>query len=400
MMKNDFPIFKSNDRQKPFVYLDSAATAQKPRAVIDAVVHYYENYNANIHRGVYRISQKATQACESVREKIKNFIHAEKTEEIIFTSGTTEAINLIAFCFGENFSKGDEIIISEMEHHSNIVPWQLLCERCGAMLKIIPMDDKGELNLETFEKLLSSKTKLVSVTHISNVLGTVNPIEKIISLAHQKNIPVLIDGAQAVAHTPIDVRSLDCDFYVFSGHKMYAPTGIGVLYGKEKFLNQMPPYQGGGDMIKYVTFDKTEFAELPNKFEAGTQNMAGIIGLGAAVDFILSIGFEKILKHEQELTQYALEALKKIPSIKIIGNPSERIGVISFVMDHVHPHDLGTILDTDNIAVRVGHHCAQPVADHFNVPATARISFGIYNTKEDVDQLIEGLKKVIHVFRL
>ncbi|MFQ6112828.1 MAG: SufS family cysteine desulfurase, partial [bacterium] len=370
-----------------------------PRAVIDAVKAYYECQNANIHRGVHYLSEIATKVYEDTRANIKNFISANSTKEIIFVRSSTEAINLVASSFGKKYIKeGDEIIISTMEHHSNIVPWQILCEATGAKLRIIPINDHSEIIFEEFEHLLNEKTKLVAVVHVSNSLGTINPVKNIIALAHRHNVPVLVDGAQAVPHIRVDVQSLDCDFYVFSGHKVFGPTGVGVLYAKEAILEDMPPYQGGGDMIKSVTFEKTIYNELPHRFEAGTPNIAGVIGLGKALDCVMQIGYENITKYEQSLLKYATEALSAIERLKIIGTAKQKAAVISFVIEGVHPHDVGTVLDREGIAVRTGHHCTQPVMQRFNVPATARASLAFYNTKEEIDILIKGIHKVIKLF--
>lgn len=397
--KNDFPLLQQTSRGKPLVYFDTSATSQKPQVVIDALQRYYIHDNANIHRGVYELSERATQHYESVREKVRQLINAASTQEIIFTKGTTESINLIAYSFGSSQLKtGDEILISGMEHHSNIVPWQIACERVGAHLKIIPVLDNGELDLNAYQQLLSHKTKLVALIHVSNVLGTINPVKKMIEWAHEKNIPVLLDGAQAIAHQSVDVRELDCDFYAFSSHKMYGPTGVGVLYGKRAWLEQLPPYQSGGDMISTVTFEKTTYNVLPYKFEAGTPNIADVIGFGAAIDYFQSIGFTRIIEHEKKLLDYANTLLKTIPNLRIIGNSSKKIGVISFVMPQAHPHDIGTILDQQGIAVRAGHHCAMPLMERFQIPATVRISFGLYNDEQDVDRLIEGLHEVLRIF--
>lgn len=399
-IRQDFPILRELIHGKPLVYLDNAATTQKPLFVLDTLHHYYRSQNANIHRGTHYLSQVATFEYEKARGKIRQFINAKDNKEIIFVRGTTEAINLISNSYGRKHIKtGDEIIISAMEHHSNIVPWQLLCEQTGARLRVIPMTHSGELIMEAYDKLLSERTKLVSVVHISNALGTVNPVKEIIRLAHERNVPVLLDAAQAVAHASVDVRDLDCDFLVFSGHKMYGPTGVGVLYGKQKLLEEMPPYHGGGDMIRTVSFEKTTYAELPNKFEAGTPNIAGGIGLGAAVDYINRIGIQKIAEYENELLMYATEKMSTIPVLKIIGTAKEKAGAVSFVIDNVHPHDVGTLLDLEGVAIRTGHHCAQPVMQFYGVPATSRASFAFYNTKEEIDILINGLHKVTEVFK-
>ncbi len=398
-IREDFPILKSKVRGKDLIYFDNAATTQKPNKVIERIKKYYEEENSNVHRGVHYLSELATKEYESARETIRNFINAESTEEIIFTRGTTEAINLIANSFGKTFiNEGDEIIISEMEHHSNIVPWQILCQERNARLRILPFDDNGELMLDEFEKLFNEKTKLVSIVHISNSLGTVNPIDKIIEISHSFAVPVLIDGAQSIMHNKIDVNELGVDFFVFSGHKIYGPTGIGVLYGKKDYLEQMLPYQGGGDMIRSVTFEKTIYNDLPYKFEAGTPNIEGAIGLKSAIDYLIEIGIEQIAEYENQLLKYATEKLSEIPQLKIIGNAREKGPIISFVLENIHPHDVGTILDLEGIAVRTGHHCTQPVMEHFKVPATTRASFSFYNTKEEIDILVQGIQKVIKVF--
>ena len=398
-IKKDFPLLAQKIHGKPLVYLDSGATTQKPKTVIDVIERYYCTDNANVHRGVHSLSERATVAFETTRQKMKEFINAKHLHEIIFTRGATDAINLVATSFGAlQVKSGDEIIVSMMEHHSNIVPWQLLCERVGATLKVIPVDDDGSLDIEAYKTLITDRTRLLSVVHVSNVLGTINPVKHIIDIAHQHHVPVLLDGAQAVSHMQIDVQALDCDFYVFSGHKLYGPTGMGVLYGKTQWLDKMPPYQGGGDMIKRVSFEKTEYNVLPHKFEAGTPNIAGVIGMGAAIDYVKHIGFDTILSHEQALTRYAQEALQHVPGLRIIGNAPNKVGVISFVMEQAHPHDIGTILDREGIAVRVGHHCAMPLMERFNIPATVRVSFGIYNDYQEVDSLITGLEKVIQLF--
>jgi cysteine desulfurase/selenocysteine lyase len=403
-IREDFPILNQIVRGKPLVYLDSAATSQKPQAVIDAVSRFYETSNANIHRGVHLLSEKATEAYEEARAKVKKFLHARETREIIFVRGATEAINLVAQSWGrKNLKEGDEIIISHMEHHSNIVPWQMLCEQTGAVLKVIPVNDAGELLFEEYKKLLTEKTKLVSVVHISNALGTVNPVKEIIQAARRKNpgIRVLIDGAQAVPHLKVDVQDLDCDFYVFSGHKLFAPTGIGALYGKAAILEAMPPYQGGGDMISSVSFEKTTYNEIPFKFEAGTPDISGVIGLGAAIDYLSSIDFGGAALHlyEQEVLAYGSDLLSQVKGVRLIGTAREKAGVISFVMEGIHPHDIGTILDREGIAIRTGHHCAMPLMRRFGVPATARASLDFYNTKEEINMLAQGLEKVKEVFR-
>lgn len=398
-LKADFPILHQEVNGKPLVYLDNAASTQKPRIVIDRMKQYYEKDNANVHRGVHTLSQRATDAFEGAREKIRGFLNAAGTEEIIFVRGATEGINLVARSFAQKFlKKGDEILVSAMEHHSNIVPWQMACEEKGARLRVIPMNRNGELNMKAFPSLLNANTKLVAVTHISNALGTVNPLPQIIEKAHTRNIPVLVDGAQSVPHTPIDVREMGCDFFVLSGHKMYGPTGIGVLYGRSQWLDQLPPYQGGGDMIRSVSFEKTTFNDLPYKFEAGTPNIAGAIGLAAAVEYLESIGMERIARHEKMLMDYATPRLLELEGMSIFGNARQKAAVISFLFGDIHPHDIGTILDQEGVAIRTGHHCAQPVMDFFAIPATARASFGLYNTKDDVLRLTDALKKVSEVF--
>ncbi len=398
-IREDFPILKTEVYSKPLVYLDNAATTQKPQVVIDTISHYYEHLNSNIHRGVHKLSQLATDNYEAARKTVQNFINAKSVEEIIFTRGTTESLNLFAYSFSKAFIKaGDEIIISTMEHHSNIVPWQIVCEDRGAVLKVIPINDDGEIIWEEFEKLISEKTKLVSIVHISNSLGTVNPIEKIITTAHKNNIPIMIDIAQSVQHTPIDVQKLDCDFLAFSGHKLYGPTGIGVFYGKKKYLELMPPYQGGGDMILSVSFEKTKYNALPYKFEAGTPNIAGTIGLAEAIKYVQNIGFENIIRQENELLNYATELSKDIPELRIIGTAGNKCSVLSFELKGIHPHDIGSLLDRDGVAIRTGHHCTEPVMRRFNVPATSRASFSFYNTKEEVDALFKSVRKVIKMF--
>jgi cysteine desulfurase/selenocysteine lyase len=398
-IRQDFPLLHQEVNGKPLAYLDNAATSQKPTQVIKALDKYYQEDNANIHRGVHTLSERATIDYEQARGKVRSFINANSEKEIIFVRGATEGINLIAQSYGRtNLKTGDEIIISEMEHHSNIVPWQLLCEQTGAILKIIPINDSGELILEEFEKLLSPKTKLVSLAHISNALGTINPIQSIIDRAHEHNAIVIIDGAQATPHTIVDVQALDCDFYVFSGHKLFGPTGIGVLYGKAHLLEAMPPWQGGGDMIKMVSFEKTLYNDLPYKFEAGTPHIAGVIGLGAAIDYVSATGLNAIAAYEHELLEYATEKILEVKDLRLIGTAQEKTSILSFVMDSIHPHDIGTILDHEGIAIRTGHHCAMPVMTHFNVPATARASFAFYNTFEEVDRLIQALGKAREVF--
>lgn len=399
-VRADFPILNQLAHGHPLVYLDNAATTQKPLAVIETLDRYYRCENANIHRGIHLFSERATKSFEDVRTKVKQFINAKDCKEIIFLRGTTEAINLVAQCYARpRLQPGDEIIISAMEHHSNIVPWQLVCEQTGAVLKIIPMTESGELILETYQKLLTPRTKLVSIVHISNALGTINPVREMIELAHKQGIPVLLDGAQSIAHCAVDVQSLNCDFYAFSGHKMYGPTGIGVLYGKAELLQAMPPYHGGGDMISQVSFEKTVYKDIPYKFEAGTPHIAGVIGLGAAIDYLTKLGLEQIAAYEKELLDYATEAVKQIPGLNLIGTAKDKAGILSFTLANAHPHDIGTILDHQGIAIRAGHHCAMPVMEFFKVPATARASFAFYNTTDEVDILVNGLKKVQEIFQ-
>ena len=399
LVREDFPILKQTVNGKPLVYLDNAATSQKPQSVIDALVNYYTTENSNVHRGVHTLSQQATDDYEGARSKIKRFINASDEREIIFVRGTTEGINLVAQSFGrEHLHEGDEIVISTMEHHSNIVPWQMLCEERGARLRVVPINDAGELLLDEYESMLGPRTKLVSMVHVSNALGTINPAKQIVDMAHQQGIPVLLDGAQAVPHASVDVHDLDCDFYAFSGHKVYGPTGIGILYGKADLLEAMPPYQGGGEMIKSVTFEKTIYNTLPHKFEAGTPNIAGSIGLGAAVDYVTNLGLDRIRSYERELLEYGTERLNGLSNVRLIGTAREKSSVLSFVMEGIHPHDIGTILDSEGVAVRTGHHCAQPVMDRFGVPATARASLAFYNTKEEIDALVKAIDQVIEVF--
>ena len=398
-IRKDFPIISTLVHGKPLVYLDNAATTQKPNSVLDVQNTYYREQNANIHRGVHHLSETATFEYEKARGKIKNFINASDNKEIIFTAGTTAGINLVAHSFGKTFlHAGDEVIISAMEHHSNIVPWQLICEEQQAVLRVIPMTDDGELILEEYEKMLSAKTKMVSVVHISNSLGTINPVKKIIELAHQYGAKILIDGAQSIAHTKIDVRELDCDFFAFSGHKIFGPTGIGVLYGKASLLEQMKPYQGGGDMIRSVTFKKTTFNDLPYKFEAGTPNIVGGIGLGASIDYVNTIGLDAIQAYEHELLNYGTIVLRGVENLRLIGTAKKKASVLSFVLENAHPHDIGTILDREGIAVRTGHHCTQPVMERFGIPATARASISFYNTTEELDALVRGIEKVKEIF--
>lgn len=397
-VRADFPILRERVYGRPLVYLDNAATSQKPNAVIDAVVEYYRHDNANIHRGVHLLSQRATNAYEAVRSTVQAFLHAEQASEIVFVRGATEAINLVAQTYGRtHVESGDEVLITAMEHHSNIVPWQILCEEKGAVLTVAPMNNRGEVLLDEFQKLLSPRTKIVSIAHVSNALGSINPVKQMVAMAHAANAAVLVDGAQAAPHLRIDVQDLDCDFYAFSGHKVYGPTGIGVLYGKAALLDQMPPYQGGGEMISSVTFEKTIYNKVPHKFEAGTPDIAGVIGLGAAIDYVNGLGIATIGAHEHELLTYGTEKLSAIPCLRIVGTAQEKAGVLSFVMDGIHPHDIGTILDQEGIAVRTGHHCAQPVMDRFGIPATVRASFALYNTREEIDALAHGIQKVREV---
>jgi len=396
----DFPILSRSVHGRPLVYLDSANTSQKPAVVLEAMDRYYREINANIHRGTHYLSEEATAAYEGAREKVRRFVNAAHSKEIVFVRGTTEAVNLVASSFGQSYVReGDEILISAMEHHSNIVPWQLLCERAGAKLRVAPIDDRGDLVFEELEKLFSPRTKLVSLVHVSNALGTVNPVERVVAAAHARGVPVLLDGAQAVPHMAVDVQALDCDFYVFSGHKMFGPTGIGALYGKASWLEKLPPYQGGGDMISSVTFEKTTYNVLPWKFEAGTANIAGGAGLGATVDYLEGIGMDEIAAWEKELLAYGTQRLLEVPGLTMIGTAREKASVLSFVLDGIHPHDIGTILDGQGVAIRTGHHCAQPVMDRYCVPATARASLAFYNTKEDLDALVVGLHEVIRVMR-
>ena len=398
-IREDFPILKQTIHGKPLVYLDNAATSQKPQIVIDTISRYYATENANVHRGIHALSEMATQAYEGVRETVQQFLTAADTREIIFVRGTTEAINLVAQSYGRTFlTAGDEIVISAMEHHSNIVPWQILCEQVGARLQVIPFNHDGELLLDEYTRLLNERTKFVSVGHVSNALGTINPVKDIIEMAHRRGIPVLIDGAQAAPHLPVNVQELDCDFYAFSGHKVCGPTGIGVLYGKADLLKRMPPYQSGGDMISVVTFEKTHYNTLPYKFEAGTPNIAGVIGLGAAINYVQAIGLDRIAAYETEMLAYATAALEEIPGLRMIGTAQEKASVVSFVLDCAHPHDIGTILDREGVAIRAGHHCAMPVMQRFGVPATARASFAFYNAPEEIDALVRAIHIVRKVF--
>jgi cysteine desulfurase/selenocysteine lyase len=398
-VRRDFPILEQQSHGEPLVFLDSAASAQKPRQVIDAEAEFYRRDYANIHRGVYELSQRATEAYEGAREKVRGFLNAADEREIVFLRGTTEAINLVASTHGRrNVAAGDEILITAMEHHSNIVPWQQLCEEKGAVLRVAPIDDSGALLMDEFEKLLSPRTRMVAVTHVSNALGTVNPVREIVRLAHERGVPVLVDGAQAVPHTRVDVRALDCDFYAFSGHKLFGPTGVGALYGKAQLLEDMPPYQGGGEMILTVSFEKSTFKESPHKFEAGTPNIAGAVGLGAAIDYVNGIGFDQIAAHEADLVDFGTALLEETPGVRMIGTAPAKASVLSFVLDGVHPHDVGTILDQAGIAVRTGHHCAQPVMERFGISATTRASLAFYNRRSDLEALVGGIRKVKEIF--
>jgi cysteine desulfurase/selenocysteine lyase len=398
-VREDFPALRITVHGKPLVYLDNAATTQKPRVVLDALARYYAEENSNVHRGVHFLSQVATQAYDGGRTRVRRFLNAARDHEVVFTRGTTEGINLVAQSYGrKHLRPGDEIVISAMEHHSNIVPWQMICEEKHATLKVIPITDAGELRLDEYERLLSDRTRFVSVVHVSNALGTVNPVREVIALAHRRGVPVLVDGAQSAPHMPVDVQELDCDFYALSGHKLFGPTGIGVLYGKADLLDAMPPWQGGGDMISAVTFEKTVYNSLPYKFEAGTPNIAGVVGLAAAIDYVERIGRHQIAAYEADLLAYGTELLTAIPGLRMIGTAREKAGVLSFVVDGIHAHDLGTILDTEGVAVRAGHHCAMPVMKRFGVPATARASLAFYNTRADLDALAKAVHKAIEVF--
>ena len=398
-VRADFPILGQEIYGKPLVYLDSAATSQKPRAVIDAIAKYYLRDNANVHRGVHLLSERATQAYEGARGKVQRFINAAHDHEIVFVRGTTEAINLVAQTYGRRrVQAGDEILITEMEHHSNIVPWQILCEEKGAVLRVAPIDDEGQLVLGELERLIGPRTRLLSLAHVSNALGTINPVRRIVEMAHQRHVPVLVDGAQAAPHLALDMQALGCDFYAFSGHKLFGPTGIGVLYGKSELLDEMPPYQGGGDMISSVTFEKTTYNRLPYKFEAGTPDIAGAIGLGAAIDYVSALGLSAIAAHEHDLLAYGTEALRRVPGLRLIGTAKEKASVLSFCLGDLHPHDVGTVLDREGIAIRTGHHCAQPLMRRLGVAATVRASLAPYNRREDIDALVSGLHKVMEVF--
>jgi cysteine desulfurase / selenocysteine lyase len=398
-LRREFPALQQEVNKRPLIYLDNAATTQKPKAVIERILQYYSRENSNIHRAAHFLSQQATEAYEEARKTVQMFLNAAFSHEIIFTRGTTEAINLVAHSYSKKFLKaGDEIIITAMEHHSNIVPWQMACENYGAVLKVVPIDDRGVLDMEAYRKLLNSKTRMVAVTHVSNALGTINPVKEIIDLAHEKDIPVLIDGAQALSHMKVDVQKLNCDFYCFSGHKIYGPMGVGVLYGKEDWLNRLPPFQGGGEMIKEVTFEKTTYNELPFKFEAGTPNVGDVLGMEAAIRFLSYLRYDEIAIHEKELLDYATQRLSELDNVRFIGTAPQKTSVISFVFTDIHPYDTGTILDKLGIALRTGHHCAQPVMDFFGVPGTVRVSFGVYNSKQEIDKLIEGLQTVREMF--
>ena len=398
-VRQDFPALSLRVHGKPLVYLDNAASTQKPEVVLDAADRCYREYYSNVHRGVHFLSQQATNAYEEARRKVQSFLGAAREEEIVFVRGATEGINLVAATFGRSRVKaGDEVLITEMEHHSNIVPWQMLCDAVGATLKVAPIDDRGEVILEEYEKLLSERTRLVAMVYISNALGTINPVARMIEMAHARGVPVLVDGAQAAPHVNVDVQALDCDFFVFSGHKMFGPTGIGALYGRWDLLRSMPPYEGGGEMIRSVTFAKTEYADPPARFEAGTPNIVGAIAMGAAVDYLQGIGLEAIGRYESGLLDYATEALSAVPGVRLVGTATHSASVVSFVIDGVHPHDVGTILDREGIAVRAGHHCAQPVMDHFGLPATVRASLALYNTRQEIDQLVNGVARVQEIF--
>ena len=399
-VREDFPVLAEEVHGKPLAYLDNAATAQKPQAVIQRLARYYETENSNIHRGVHRLSEKATQAYEDARGTVRRFVNAAEDREIVFVRGATEAINLVARCYGgARLQAGDEVVISAMEHHSNIVPWQLVCQEKGARLRVVPIDDRGDMVLEEYHRLLGPRTRMVALPHVSNALGTVNPVKELIRAAHGVGAPVLIDGAQGAPHAVVDVRDLDCDFYAFSGHKLYGPTGVGVLYGKADLLEAMPPYQGGGDMILSVSFEKTEYNVLPYKFEAGTPHIAGVIGLGAAVEYLEALGLDAVAAHEDRLLAHALERLARTPGVRFVGTPERRASLVSFVLDGVHAHDVGTILDREGVAVRAGHHCAMPVMERYGVPATVRASFACYNTETEVDALADGLEKAGRIFR-
>lgn len=402
-IREDFPILKKKFNGFPLAYLDNAATTQKPQVVIDTIQEYYQEYNANVHRGIHRLSVEATKHFEAARDTVKDFINAKESRECIFTRGTTDAINLLSSSFGQSIEPGDEILVTQLEHHSNIVPWQMLCQQKGAILKVVPINSAGELDLgqklTRLEQFITSKTKLLAVAHVSNALGTINPIKEIVQLCHAHNVAVFVDGAQAAAHLKIDVQDLDCDFYAFSGHKAYGPTGIGVLYGKSHWLQQLPPYQTGGEMVVNVRFDKTTFSEIPYKFEAGTPAIAEAIALAASLNYINQVGWDFIVKHENQLLTTATQQLSTIPGIQFIGTAKEKIGIISFTLQGVHPHDIGSIVDNSNVAIRTGHHCAMPIMDFFSIPATARVSFGIYNNDADIEQLVKALHEVNKIFK-
>jgi len=398
-IREDFPILKQVVHGKPLIYLDNAATSQKPQIVIDAMTQYYEHENSNIHRGVHFLSAQATQAYESARTRIQKFINAGSEKEIIFVRGTTEALNLVAQCYARpRLNIGDEIVISAMEHHSNIVPWQIVCEQTGAKLRVIPINDQGEILFDEYVALLNERTKLVSIVHISNSLGTINPIGKMIQRAHEREIPVVVDGAQSAPHMKVDMQALDADFYAFSGHKLFGPTGVGILYGKERLLESMPPYQGGGDMIRSVTFEKTTYNDLPHKFEAGTPNIVGGIAMAVGIDYVTQIGLDAVARYEYDLLRYGTERLSAIPGLRLIGTAKEKASILSFVLENIHPHDVGTLLDVEGIAIRTGHHCTQPVMHRFNIPATSRASLAFYNTREEIDALVTAIEKAIKVF--
>ena len=398
LIRQDFPALNQTVHGQPLAYLDNAASAQRPQAVIDVISNYYSKDHANVHRGVHTLSQRATDAFEAAREKVRQFINAASTREIVFTSGTTDSINLLAYALEDGIKAGDEIVLSRMEHHSNIVPWQLLCERTGAILKVVPINERGELEVDAYRSLLGPRTRLVTLAHVSNALGTINPVGEIITAAHEHGVPVMLDGAQAVPHASADMQQLDCDYYSFSGHKMFGPTGIGVFYGKEKLLEKLPPFKGGGEMILSVSFEKTVYNELPYKFEAGTPNIAGAIGLGTAVDYLQDVGMDRIAAYESNLLDYATEAIGNLPGIRLIGTAEHKASVVSFTVDGIHPHDLGTVLDHQGVAIRTGHHCTMPVMEFFGVPGTARASMAFYNNTADIEQLVDGLRVAIKMF--
>ena len=398
-VRRDFPILQQRIHGHPLAYLDNAATTQKPRAVLDAITGYYLNDNANIHRGVHLLSERATAAYEGARQTVQRFVNAAHAKEIVFVRGTTEAVNLVAYGFSrKTLQPGDEIVVSVLEHHSNFVPWKMACEATGARLRVVPVTDAGELQMDEYARLLGDRTRLVALSHVSNALGTINPAAEIVRLAHERNIPVLLDGAQALAHLPVDVQALDCDFYAFSGHKLFGPTGIGVLYGKAAALDGLPPWQGGGDMIRSVTLEEVRYNTLPAKFEAGTPNIAGAIGLAAAIDYLVALDLAGVREHEDDLVSHAVDRLSAIPGLRIVGQAAARTSVVSFVMDYAHPHDIGTILDGEGVAIRTGHHCCQPLMDRLGVPATARLSVALYNTREEIDRLVDALGRVREVF--